>query len=340
MALNKSDHMQAVIMTATGGSDVLQLSELPLPAITTPTQVRVRLKAAGINPIDTKVRRNGTFLPDSLPAVLGCDGAGIIDAVGAEVKRFKPGDAVYFCYGGIGTRAGNYAEYTVVEEHVLARKPESLDFVQAAAVPLVAITAWEALHDRARLEAGQTALVQAGAGGVGHVAIQLAQAAGARVATTVSSNDKAEFVRECGAELPILYTETDVSRAVMDWTDNQGVNIGMDNVGGKVLEQTFSTVKFYGDVVSLLLPDANTNWTVARQRNLRTSLEVMLTPMLFGLTEAEKHQADILQNCTSLIDSGRLRIHVNQTLPLAEAARAHRQIEAGSMTGKIVLQID
>lgn len=340
MALNKSDQMQAVVMSAVGGTDTLQLSELPLPTITTPTQVRVRLRAAGVNPIDTKIRRSGTFLPDSLPAILGCDGAGIIDAVGSEVKQFKPGDAVYFCYGGIGTRAGNYAEYTVIEEHVVAPKPASLDFIEAAAVPLVAITAWEALHDRARLQSGQSVLVHAGAGGVGHVAIQLAKAAGARVATTVSTDSKADFVRQCGAELPIRYGDTDVAQAVMKWTDNKGVDIGMDNVGGKVLEQTFAAVKFYGDVVSLLLPDTGTNWTVARQRNLRTSLEVMLTPMLFGLVEAERHQAAILQNCTSLIDSGRLRIHVNQTLPLADAAHAHQQIEAGSTTGKIVLQID
>lgn len=332
--------MPAVVMTAAGDPDRLEARELPMPVIDGPNQVRVRLKATGVNPIDTKVRRNGTFLPDSLPAILGCDGAGIVDAVGDEVTRFAVGDEVYFCYGGIGTRAGNYAGYTVVEEHVLAGKPASLDFVQAAAVPLVAITAWEALFDRARLQAGQSVLVQAGAGGVGHVAIQLARAFGARVATTVSTADKAALVEKLGAERVIRYRDTDVTAAVMDWTDGLGVDIGMDNVGGKLLEQTFPAVRFYGDVVSLLLPAADTDWSVARQRNLRTSLEVMLTPMLFGLVEAEQHQAHILQQCATLIDNGQLCIHVSDILPLHAAARAHELIEAGSTTGKLVLQID
>lgn len=340
MAAMVEERMQALVMTAPGGSQVLERRKLPLPTLATTTQVRVRLKAAGVNPIDTKVRRNGTFLPDSLPAVLGCDGAGVVEAVGVDVHPFKPGDEVYFCYGGIGTPAGNYAQYTVVEQHVLALKPTTLDFVQAAAVPLVAITAWEALHDRARLQAGQTVLVQAGAGGVGHVAIQIARAAGARVATTISTDAKAELVSRLGAELAIRYRDSSVTAEIMNWTDGLGVDVGMDNIGGKVLEQTFSCVKVYGDVVSLLLPDKNTDWSVARKRNLRTSLEVMLTPMLSGLTSAEQHQADILRQCSALIDSNRLHIEVSQILPLNEAARAHELIESGSTTGKIVLQID
>ena len=326
-------------MSATGTPAVLEPRKVPVPPIRHPGQVLVRLKAAGINPIDTKLRRNGTFYPDRLPAILGCDGAGVVEAVGEQVTRFKPGDAVYFCHGGLGGESGNYAEYNLVEERALALKPASLDFEQAAAAPLVLITAWEALYDRARLEHGHTLLIHAGAGGVGHIAVQIAREAGAHVATTVGNPDKARFVTELGAEMPILYRDQDFVSAVMEWTGQHGVDIAMDNVGGPLLQATFPAVCFYGDVVSLLLPDRNTDWSVARQRNLRTSLEVMLTPMLFGLEKAERHQARILEAGANLFEAGKLRIHISEILPLEAAARAHELIEAGSMTGKIVLRI-
>ena len=331
--------MQAVVMTTTGGPGVLERRELPVPAIERPGQVLVRVRAAGINPIDTKLRRNGTFYPDQLPAILGCDGAGTVEAIGDNVTRFRPGDEVYYCHGGLGASSGNYAEYNLVEERALALKPASLDFEQAAAAPLVLITAWEALYDRARMESGHNLLIHAGAGGVGHVAVQIAREAGARVATTVGSPDKARFVTGLGAELPILYRETDFVTAIMEWTDGRGVDIAMDNVGGPLLQATFPAVSFYGDVVSLLLPDQATDWSVARQRNLRTSLEVMLTPMLFGLEKAEAHQARILEACANLLDAGKLRIHVSEVLPLSAAAKAHELIETGSTTGKLVLRI-
>ncbi len=340
MSANPSSMMQAVVMTATGAPDVLASREIPVPVIEAPDQVLVRVKAAGINPIDTKLRRNGTFYPDQLSAVLGCDGAGIVEAVGDAVSRFKPGDEVYYCYGGLGAASGNYAEYAIVDQHALARKPALLDFEQAAAAPLVLITAWEALYDRARMENGHSVLIHAGAGGVGHVAIQIAREAGARVATTVGNNTKAELVSELGAEHPILYRETDFVQSVMTWTDNHGVDIAMDNVGGRLLEATFPAVRFYGDVVSLLLPDASTDWGIARQRNLRTSLEVMLTPMLFGLEKAVIHQTGILEACANLFDAGKLNIHISETLPLTAASRAHEMIETGSTTGKIVLSLD
>ena len=160
--------MKAVLMTAPGAPDVLQLQQVDNPAVPVgDTELLVRLKAAGINPIDTKLRKRGTFYPDKMPAILGCDGAGIVEAVGAGVQKFRVGDEVYFCSGGLGDRYGNYAEYTVVEERLVARKPKSISFAEAAATPLVLITAWEALYDRGRLEAGRKVLIHAGAGGVG-----------------------------------------------------------------------------------------------------------------------------------------------------------------------------
>jgi len=327
-------------MTAAGAPEVLQLQTLPKPRIQSATEVLVRLKAAGVNPIDTKIRKRGTFYPELSPTVLGCDGAGIVEAVGAKVERFQIGDEVYFCNGGLGGPRGNYAEYALVEQHCLAMKPRSMSFEEAAAAPLVLITAWEALYDRARVQAGQTVLVHAGAGGVGHVAVQLAELQGASVCTTVGNTQKANFVKRLGADLPILYQEVDFAKAVLDWTNGEGVDVAFDTVGGETFYKTCSAVKVYGDLVTLLQPGDNGNLKVARQRNLRIGLELMLTPMLMDLKEEQAEQAKILQQCTRLFDRGELKLQLTRTYPLAEAAEAHRAIESGSTTGKIALTID
>lgn len=329
--------MKAVLMTSPGSPDVLQLQNIPKPSAVGDTEILVKLHAAGVNPIDTKLRQRGTFYPDQMPAILGCDGAGVVEAVGAGVQRFGVGDAVYFCQGGLGAQYGNYAEYTVVDERFVARKPADVSFAEAAAAPLVLITAWEALYERGRLEPGQRLLIHAGAGGVGHVAIQLAKLTGAAVCTTVSSQEKAAFVRQLGADEVIFYSRQDVVQAVLDWTDGKGVDLAFDTVGGKVLQQSFPAVRVYGDVVTILEPDANTSWKVARNRNLRMGLELMLTPMLQGMVSAQQHHAEILAQCASWMDEGKLKIHVSRTFPLAEAAKAHQLQETGSMTGKIVL---
>jgi len=333
--------MKAIAMTASGNPDVLNFQDMPAPKIENPTEILVRLKAAGINPIDTKLRQRGTFFPDQMPAILGCDGAGIVEEVGSDVRQFKPGDEVYYCAGGLGkARTGNYAEFAVVEEHLIARKPTSLSFAEAAAAPLVLITAWEALYDRGRLQEGQNVLIHAGAGGVGHVAIQLAKIRGARVCTTVSSQDKARLVRQFGADYPILYTQTDFAQAALDWTDGAGVDLAFDTVGGKTFFDSCPAVKVYGDLVTILEPDASVgNLKVARNRNLRISLELMLTPGLMGLEEAQKHQTEILRQCANWIDEGKLHIHLSQTFPLEEATAAHTALETGSTAGKIALSI-
>lgn len=329
--------MKAIVMTAIGGPGVLQLREIEKPVLRRDTDLLIRLNAAGINPVDTKLRGRGTYYPGRLPAILGCDGAGIVEAAGVAAQRFKPGDEVYFCNGGIGGEPGNYAEYTVVDERYTARKPASLSFAQAAAAPLALITAWESLHDRGRLQAGQRVLIHAGAGGVGHLAIQLAKIAGAQVCTTVGSAAKADFARGLGADEAILYKQTDFVRAVLDWSDDKGVDLALDTVGGKIFSTTFSAVRFYGDLVTLLQPGAETDWKEARQRNLRVSHELMLSPMYYGLAEARQHQAWILEQCATLFDTGRLKIALSHTFPLEEAAKAHQLLEKGSATGKIAL---
>lgn len=329
--------MKAVLMPTIGEPDVLSVQSLPEPEIQLPTQLKVRVKAAGVNPVDTKLRSRGVFLPEGLPAVLGCDGAGVVLEAGAAVTRFRPGDAVWYCSGGLGGPLGNYAEVTLVDEAVCAPKPAALDFTAAAAGPLVLITAWEALFDRARLQAGQTVLIHAGAGGVGHAAIQLAKSVGARVLTTVSTPEKAAFSKGLGADEAILYSEEDFVEAVVRLTNGRGAEVVLDTVGPEVFRQSIPAVAHYGDLVTLLDPGSDVNWKEARNRNLRIAFTLMLTPMLRDLPEARAHHAEILAACGELIETGKLRIEVAQTLALEQAAEAHRLIEAGHTQGKLVL---
>lgn len=328
--------MKAIVMTASGNPDVLQFQDLPLPSPGS-SELLVKLKAAGVNPIDTKLRSRGTFLSDKMPAVLGCDGAGVVETIGANVTKFRVGDEIYFCNGGLGGHQGNYAEYTTVDERFVAHKPKSVSFAEAAAAPLVLITAWEALYERGRLEPRERVLIHAGAGGVGHVAIQLAKLKGASVCTTISSQEKARYTTELGADLAINYKQSDFVKAVLEWTNGEGVDMAFDTVGGETLQNSFPAVRVYGDVVTILEPDKNTVWKVARNRNLRIGLELMLTPMLQGMIEAQQHQAEILEQCATWIDSGKLKIDARHQFKLSEAAKAHELLETGSITGKIIL---
>ncbi|MDT8376723.1 MAG: zinc-dependent alcohol dehydrogenase family protein [Mariprofundaceae bacterium] len=336
--------MRAVVMSQPGGPEVLELQEIDRPQLVEPNQILVRLMAAGVNPIDTKLRERGLYFSDGLPAVLGCDGSGIIEATGSGVTGFQPGDQVYYCYGGLGKRSGNssvgnYAEYAVVDEAYVAIKPSGLGFDEAAAAPLVLITAWEALFDRARIQSGQKVFIHAGAGGVGHVAIQLAKIAGCDVATTVSSEEKAVFVRELGADLVINYKNEDVAEALLAWSDGKGVDVAFDTVGGSAFNQLVPAMAHYSDMVTILqLPD-DADWKSLRLKNVRVSQELMLSPMVYDLRQAAEHQADILEQCAQFFDENRLSVFVSDVLPLEDAAKAHSMIEAGGTTGKIVLDI-
>jgi NADPH2:quinone reductase len=296
------------------------------------------LKAAGVNPVDTKIRRNGVFYDNPLPAVLGCDGAGEVVAVGSAVSRFRIGDAVWFCHGGLGREQGNYAEYTVLDQRWAGLMPKTFSCVQAVALPLVLITAWGALFDRGGLQAGQTVLIHAGAGGVGHVAIQLAKLHGARVITTVSSEQKAEFVKALGADEVVLYTQNGFADAVNRLTDGKGANLVFDTVGASVFKESIAATAHFGRLVTLLDP-GELSLAEARMRNLLIGFELMLTPMLRDLPEARDKHVDILRKCAELTDKGLLKAHISHVLLLEEAAVAHRLIEAGHTTGKIVLSV-
>jgi NADPH2:quinone reductase len=331
--------MKAVLMTEAGPADVLQLADVDEPQITSPTQIKVQLKAAGVNPVDTKIRSRGLFVADGYPAILGCDGAGVVVETGDRVTRFMPGDDVWFCHGGLGGAQGNYAEFTVLDEKEAEMKPRLLSYQEAAALPLVAITAWEALFDRAGLKSRQTVLIHGGAGGVGHVAIQLARSAGARVATTVSSAEKADFVKRLGADKIINYRDSDFVEEVMAWTRGAGVDVVLESINPEVFQRSLSAAKVYGHVNTLLDPGTDISWKEARNRNLSISFTLMLTPMLMNLAEARRRQGKILHRCAKLVTDFKLKPAVTDVLPLKDAAVAHRMIETGHTRGKIVLAI-
>ncbi|HYE34868.1 zinc-dependent alcohol dehydrogenase family protein [Methylocaldum sp.] len=330
--------MKAILMTQPGLPDLLELRDIDEPAITQPTHIKVRLRAAGINPVDTKIRQKGLFYENPLPAVLGCDGAGEVVEIGGSVSRFRIGERVWFCNGGLGGDQGNYAEYTVLDERWAASVPQSLDFEHAAAAPLVLITAWGALYDRGRLQAGQTVLIHAAAGGVGHVAVQLAKLRDARVLATVGSPEKAELAKNWGADATIDYRQEDFVQRVNELTDGNGADLVIDTVGPDVFKHSIDCTAPFGDLVTLLDP-GEISLHEARMRNLRIGFELMLTPMLRNLHTARDHHVEILRQCGEWIDQGRLEIHVSQVLPLEKAAAAHALIETGHATGKIVLKI-
>lgn len=327
--------MKAVVATGQGGPEVLRLMEVDLAWPQGPADVLVELKAAALNPADVFFRQLGGYIAGPQPFVLGHDGMGIVKAVGAAVTRVKPGDRVCFCNGGIGGTMGTYAEAAVVPEWQLALVPDAVDDETAAALPLVSITCWEALYERANVHAGEHVLIHGGAGGTGHVAIQLAALRGARVAATVSSRQKQEIVEGLGAEKAINYRETDFADEALRWSG--GLNVAFDNAGAEAMTRTYRAMAPYGRVVTLMgtaPDDAELN---AYNLNLTIHNVMMLTPMWKGLTDRLKAQAAIVAEALQLVAGGKLTLHIAGTFPLAEAAEAHHFLESGKAIGKVVL---
>ena len=330
--------MQTMLATAAGGIDVFHLRDLNIPEVVSPYQLRIKLAAAGVNPIDTKLRTKPIYYPDRLPAILGCDGAGVVDEIGEQVTRFKVGDMVYFNNGGIGLEPGCYAEYTLLHEDCCAAKPANLSMQDSAALPLVLITAWEALIEKAHLQAGQTVLIHGGAGGVGHIAVQLAQHLGARVAVTVSDDKKAALTQALGAEKIIRYKKQNFVEEVMAWTDKQGVDVVLDTVGGETFIKSLAATKVGGKVVTIMAtPMSVADAQVARLRNLTVCYELMITPQLMALHDQRIRQRKILEDGAKLIEAGKLGVLVSRQLPLVEVGQAHKLIEHGGVMGKIIV---
>jgi NADPH2:quinone reductase len=330
--------MKSIVMTAIGEPDVLKFQDSLQPEITQPTEIKVKLMAAGVNPVDTKIRRNGLFYDNGLPAILGCDGAGEIIEVGEAVHRFMVGDKVWFCQGGLGREQGNYAQYNVLDERWANLMPQSYSYAEAAASPLILITAWGALFERGALQVDQTVLIHAGAGGVGHVAIQLAKIKGARVITTVSSAEKSEFVKRLGADEAVIYSPNGFASAVNKLTDGKGADLVIDTVSPAVFKESIAVTAHFGRLITLLDP-GELSLAEARMRNLLIGFELMLTPMLRNLPEERDKHVKILNQCAMYADKGLLKPHISALLPLEEAAKAHSMIEERHTSGKIVLSI-
>jgi NADPH2:quinone reductase len=330
--------IKAMVATRLGGPEVLQPRDIHLDWPRGDRDVLVELTAAAINPADIFFRQLGGYVTSDAPFVLGHDGAGIVTAVGNKVTAFEPGARVCFCSGGIGGEPGTYAQAAVVPEWQLAGIPQGIDDLTAAALPLVGITAWEAINERAQAAADEFVLVHGGAGGTGHVAVQLARLAGAKVAATVSSAHKAKIAEGLGAERTINYREDDFVDAAVAWSGS-GIDVAFDNVGAEVMQKTFRAMAPYGRIVTLMGTTGDTPDQDAYNRNLTIHNVMMLTPMWKQLTERLRHQADIVRNVLELVASHKLTILHAATFPLSKVAEAHALMESGRAVGKITLQI-
>jgi NADPH:quinone reductase len=326
--------MHALVLDSFGTQLVHR--EIPRP-LAGPGQVLVEVKASGVNPLDTKIRAGGAaHAKPVLPAVLGIDLAGVVREVGASVTGFKPGDEVYGMTGGVGGVQGSLAEYAAVDARLLAIKPNNLSMREAAALPLVFITAWEGLVDRANVRAGQKVLIHGGAGGVGHVAIQIAKAFGAKVFATEGPG-KQQLVERLGATA-IDYSAESVETYVAKHTDGEGFDIVYDTVGGTTLDASFEAVRRYqGHVVSCL------GWGTHKLaplsfRAATYSGVFTLLPLLTG--EGRAHHGDIMKEATKLVEAGKLIPMLDsRSFTLVDGQAAHTAIEDRSAHGKIVVNI-
>ncbi|MBW8794799.1 MAG: zinc-dependent alcohol dehydrogenase family protein [Streptomyces sp.] len=302
-----------------------------------PGQVLVRIGASGVNPLDTKIRAGkAAHARRTLPAVLGLDLAGVVEEAGPGVTDFAAGDEVFGMTGGVGDVQGTLAEYAAVDARLLARKPAALSMREAAALPLVFITAWEGLVDRAQVHAGQKVLVHGGAGGIGQVAVQIARARGAEVFATASSARR-EVVQRLGAT-PIDYTTTAVQEYVAEHTGGEGFDVVFDTVGGSVLDDSFAAVRTYtGHVVSALGWGSHSLAPLSF-RGATYSGVFTLLPLLTG--RGREHHGEIMREAAALADAGALKPLLDpRHFTLADVADAHAAVESGTARGKVVIDI-
>ncbi|WP_395574783.1 NADP-dependent oxidoreductase [Streptomyces sp. BK79] len=310
--------MRAISQDALGGPEVLREVRVERPD-PRPNEVLVRVHAAGVNPTDWKHRANGGFLGEP-PFVLGWDVSGVVEAVGIGVAAFRPGDEVFgmlsYPFGH-----GSHAQFVTAPARTFTHKPAGVDHVQAGALPLVSLTAWQALVERAEVRPGQRVLIHAAAGGVGHVAVQIAKARGAHVIGTASAG-KHEFLRSLGADETVDYRETDFAEAVKD------VDVVLDTIGGDTSLRSLRVLRPGGVVVSILPVGPDDFYEEAERLGVRA------VRMLVDADRAD------LREISALVEAGKLRATIARTFPLADAAEAHALGETGRTTGKLVLVVD
>jgi NADPH:quinone reductase-like Zn-dependent oxidoreductase len=308
--------MKAIVVHEYGGPEVLKYEDTPRPE-PKDNQILVRVMAAGVNPVDGLIRsgKYAHFFNTKLPLIPGYDISGTVEKVGAKMTRFKVGDPVY-AYIGL-SEGGGYAEYAVATEQEASLKPKSLNYTEAAAVPLAAETAWQALSDTANLAAGQTVLIHGGSGGVGSLAIQIAKARGARVIATASTANQ-ELLKQLGADVAVDYTKVKFEDVAKD------VDVVIDSVGKDTLARSYGIVKRGGFIVSLVArPDP-----AELERHSIRGAPLSVEPNSAELAEISK-----------LIDQKKIKVIISQVLPLTDVAKAQAQADTGHTRGKIVLKV-
>lgn len=313
-----AEKMLAVAFEEPGGPEVLKVVERERP-VPRRTEILIRVHAAGVNPVDWKTRAVGVLYEPG-DGIVEWDVSGVVEAVSVGVTLFKPGDEVYGM-AGFPRMVGGYAQYVAAPSRHFAPKPAGLDHVQAAALPMAALTAWQALVDMADLREGQRVLVHAAAGGVGHLAVQIAKAYGAYVIGTASAG-KHEFVRGLGADEVIDYTAVDFASVVSD------VDVVIDSIAGDYQERSLSVLRDGGTLITLPARVTEALASAAAARSIRAG---------FMLVEPDRRA---LLAVTDLVETGKLKVHVDAVFPLADAAKAHELGETGKTTGKLVLTVD
>jgi NADPH2:quinone reductase len=328
--------MKAMIIKAYGDSDVFEAAEIEKPEVKE-GHVIVKVAATSVNTVDMMIRQMGKELPLSpdLPAVLGMDFAGTVEAVGAGVTQFGEGDEVYGCAGGLADLQGSLAEYMLADARLIAHKPETLSMREAAALPLVGITAYEGLV-RAGISEGQKVLVHGGSGGVGHIALQLANYFGAEVYSTGGGDRQLAMIRQLGAT-PINYRTETVADYVAQYTDGAGFDVVFDSVGGENMINSFEAAALNGQVastVSMLEMDL----TMAHFKGLSLHVVFMLIPMLHN-HKREQH-GEILSKLAEIADAGNLQAIVDEPgFSLEEIGHAHDRLASGRAMGKVVVSV-
>jgi NADPH:quinone reductase-like Zn-dependent oxidoreductase len=308
--------MKAVVVNEYGGPEVLKYQDAPRPQ-PKEDEILVRVMAAAVNPVDSYVRQ-GMFAKrglDNRPAIIGYDISGVVEKTGPKIAKFKKGDAVY-CYLSV-MRGGGYAEFAIAKESETAPKPKNINFEEAASVPLAATTAWQALIDMAKIDKGQTVLIHGGSGGVGSLAIQIAKARGAKVIATASTAHQ-DLLKQLGVDQAVDYTKQKFEDMVKD------VDVVLNCVRADALARSYSVVKKGGIIVSITdEPDQ----TECAKHGIR------------GSRLGAHPDAKVLEELTKLIEAGKMKPIISQTLPLADANKAHQQIETHHTLGKIVLKV-
>ena len=326
--------MQAIILSAYETAPSLRDVPRPLPGT---GQVLVSIKASGVNPVDTKiVAGKAAHARPELPAILGIDLAGVVESVGAGVTGFKVGDEVYGMTGGIGGVPGSLAEFAAVDANLLAIKPRNISMREAAALPLIFITAWEGLVDRAHVGAGKTVLVHGGAGGVGHIAVQVANAFGAKVFATGDAS-QLQMIAALGATA-IDYRTESVDQYMAQHSGGEGFDIVYDTVGGATLDASFRAARLYhGHVVSCLGWGTHALAPLSFRAASYSGVFTML-PLLSGKGRA--HHGAIMREATKLIEAGKVKVTLDDTrYTLGTVGAAYQAIIDGSAKGKLVVDI-